>query len=124
MQNIDNIKNQLTEKMSTLIAELDTVAVYHKINDDWEAIPDSTELVEADMNNEADAIEAWNERRATVSTLETEYRDVKRALEKIAAGTYGKCEISGEPIEEARLEAKITARTCIAHKEEEAQLPQ
>ena len=33
----------------------------------------------------------------------------------IAAGTYGTCEVSGEQIEEDRLEADPAARTCKAH---------
>lgn len=41
--------------------------------------------------------------------------DVKHALEKIEAGTYGVCEVSGEPIPLERLEAMPTATTCIEH---------
>ena len=41
--------------------------------------------------------------------------DVKHALEKIEAGTYGICEVSGEPIPLERLEAMPTATTCIEH---------
>jgi RNA polymerase-binding transcription factor DksA len=41
--------------------------------------------------------------------------DVKDALAKIDAGTYGICETSGEPIEEARLRANPAARTCMHH---------
>ena len=63
------------------------------------------------------------ERRATLSALETEYRDIKRALQKIADGNYGTCEICGEPIEEDRLNFKPTARTCTKHMNDESQLP-
>jgi RNA polymerase-binding protein DksA len=40
--------------------------------------------------------------------------DVRSALERTRAGAYGRCEACGEPIGEARLEARPTARTCIA----------
>ena len=40
---------------------------------------------------------------------------VDEALEKIEKGTYGICETGGEKIEEDRLEANPSARTCKAH---------
>ncbi len=36
------------------------------------------------------------------------------ALERLAAGGYGRCERCGEPIAPARLDARPTARLCIA----------
>ncbi|TMK43195.1 MAG: TraR/DksA family transcriptional regulator [Actinobacteria bacterium] len=38
--------------------------------------------------------------------------DIDRALERLAAGTYGVCEACGQPIGEARLEAWPAARFC------------
>ncbi|QEY59692.1 TraR/DksA family transcriptional regulator [Pseudomonas sp. C27(2019)] len=40
-------------------------------------------------------------------------QEVKQALERLDAGTYGECEKCGEPINEARLEALPTAQHCI-----------
>ena len=39
--------------------------------------------------------------------------ELEAALDRLAAGTYGTCERCGQPIPEARLEARLTARTCI-----------
>ena len=39
--------------------------------------------------------------------------EVVAALARLDAGEYGVCESCGEPIPEARLEARPTARTCI-----------
>ena len=44
-------------------------------------------------------------------------------LKKIEAGTFGVCEISGEPIEEDRLDANPAARTNKANINNEADLP-
>ncbi len=118
----NSLKSQLEIKLAGLKTELSTIANYDEGSDDWQAIPDTAELNEADENAEADAVEEWNERRGTVSALETEYRDTKRALSKIAAGTYGHCEICQGAIEPERLAFKPTARTCIAHINEEASL--
>ena len=41
----------------------------------------------------------------------------------IEKGTYGICEISGQPIEAERLKANPAARTSQANQEKEAQLP-
>lgn len=41
--------------------------------------------------------------------------DVQRARERVADGTYGRCEVCGEPIPEGRLEARPWAVRCIKH---------
>lgn len=40
---------------------------------------------------------------------------VEAALARIAAGTYGRCAVCGEPIAEGRLEARPWTPFCIAH---------
>lgn len=123
MLDLNFYRVKLEANLKTIITELETVGIYDAENDDWQAIPDQTEnQTDADPNTNADIVEDWNERRATLSTLEKDYRNIKRALAKIETGTFGLCEISGEPIEEKRLAIKPEARTCIAHMEEEGQL--
>jgi DnaK suppressor protein len=39
--------------------------------------------------------------------------EIEAALRRLEAGTYGVCEVCGEPISAARLEARPAARTCI-----------
>lgn len=39
--------------------------------------------------------------------------DLERALEQLAAGTYGSCATCGQPITAERLAARPAARTCI-----------
>ncbi|WP_375388667.1 TraR/DksA C4-type zinc finger protein [uncultured Amnibacterium sp.] len=41
--------------------------------------------------------------------------DVGRALERVAAGTYGVCAVCGDAIPEARLAARPTTDRCIRH---------
>ena len=41
-----------------------------------------------------------------------------RALERLEKGTYGICEVCGEPIPRARLEARPEARYCVTHQQE------
>lgn len=116
------LKAELEAERARLITDLKTIAWQDKDTGDWEALPDTAELNEADENSEADAVEEWNERRATVAALETTYRDTERALEKLTLGTYGTCEVCGATIEEERLEVLPTARTCMEHFDEEETL--
>jgi DnaK suppressor protein len=112
----------LTDNLARIKNELAAIASRDEENDTWEAKPDTADGVDADENVEADAVEEWNERRSTTEALEIEYRDTKRALAKISAGTFGLCEIGGESIEEKRLAIKPTARTCMHHLDEEPNL--
>ena len=109
--------------LETVIADLNTIAVYNEQTGDWVAKPEGTEVGEADPNIEADIVEDWNERRATLSQLEIRYNNLKRTLKKIEDGSFGICEVSGEPIEPERLNANPAARTCSKHMDQEVNLP-
>lgn len=112
-------KTLLTAELDAVTSELRSLGIHNPENPhDWIATPTDTEVGEADENVSADHAEELEERTATLADLERRYNDTVRALEKIEAGTYGICEISGEPIEEERLRANPAARTCIAHREE------
>ncbi len=121
--NINDFKNKLEDRLINVTAELETLGKFDIVTGDWTEIKSEDTSSEADLNSEADAAEEMEERGATLSVLETEYNDIKRALHKIEVGTFGICEISGEQIEEARLQFKPTARTCKTHMNEEGALP-
>ncbi|HVV14792.1 MAG TPA: TraR/DksA C4-type zinc finger protein [Candidatus Paceibacterota bacterium] len=70
----------------------------------------------------ADKVESLEEENEENAALKARLGDIKRALGKIADGTYGICEISGENIEEDRLEANPAARTCKEHMDSEGTL--
>ena len=50
-------------------------------------------------------------------------KEVRLALARIAAGSFGLCEKGGEPIDEKRLEAIPWTRYCSAHEAEAATGP-
>jgi RNA polymerase-binding transcription factor DksA len=115
---MDTTKYQksLEEEAVKLKNELSQLGVQNPdVKADWVERADDLDVVNSDPNDVADRTEAYDERRATLATLEGRYNDVRRALKKIENGTYGICEISGEPIEEDRLTANPSARTCKAH---------
>lgn len=116
-------KVHLEELLATITAELKTVGIHNPENpSDWVAVPEELDAEEPDQNLSADAVEEWNERNALVATLEKEYNDIREALARLEAHTYGSCEICNHPIEERRLVACPTARTCVAHREDEGLL--
>lgn len=49
---------------------------------------------------------------AVLDDLERELGDVDVALRRLDDGTYGTCEVCGETISEARLEASPATRLC------------
>jgi RNA polymerase-binding transcription factor DksA len=51
---------------------------------------------------------------ASLNAARAELVEVDRALERVAAGTYGRCVVCGRPIGDARLEARPTATTCLS----------
>ena len=55
--------------------------------------------------------------------IEAQLRDVDRALARIAQGTYGVCEATGEPIGLSRLEAYPTARLSLEAQQRQEKRP-
>lgn len=47
--------------------------------------------------------------------LESRLERVDRALEKVDDGTYGICDVCGEPIDPRRLRAAPESSTCVSH---------
>ena len=117
-------KQKLEEELIKITEELSGLGIHNPENpDDWIAVPKEEMKGEADPNVAADQVEDWDERRAVLAQLETRFNNIRRALRKISEGTFGTCEVYGEPIEGDRLDANPAARTCKAHMNEENNLP-
>ncbi len=116
MVNTEHFKKILLDEKKTTEESLADIARFNTETNVWEAVPDQ-DLVNENMddNDSADRFEDFEERTSMVDTFQKRLTDINHALKKIDAGTYGICEISGEPIEEARLEANPAARTCKLH---------
>ncbi len=111
--NTEHFKKLLLKEKARLEKDLSSLGRVNPDNpQDWEATPsDESEEKSPDLNKMADAVEDFEARTATLKELESYLQEVNHALAKIEAGTYGICEVSGEPIEEDRLEAYPAART-------------
>lgn len=116
-------RRTLEAQLADVKKELADLGIHNPdVPEDWIATPSEEMDAEADENVAADRIEDWTERRATLAVLETRYNNIVRALANVADGTYGTCGVCGEAIEEERLRVHPAARTCMAHKDDEATL--
>lgn len=115
MTNTKHYKEKLLAEKTSLEEELGGIAIFNTETNVWEATPDQEMMRETDDNDAADRFEDFEGRSGMVTTLQSRLTDVNDALNKIEKGTYGICEVSGEKIEEARLEANPAARTNMAN---------
>lgn len=106
---------KLEEEKAKLESEMSSIGRKNPgVPDDWEAMPSEIGS-EADLADQADVVVSRDTTSAIFSDLEARYDTVLGALHRISAGTYGKCEVCGKDIEEARLVADPAATTCIEH---------
>jgi RNA polymerase-binding transcription factor DksA len=114
-----HFKDLLEKKAARIEGELKTVG--QKIGPhatDWEGVEtDAANVDRAEDGEVADGLEQLDNNSAIVDQLEKQLADVKSALEKIEAGTYGICQVCNEPIEFDRLEVNPSSLTCKAHME-------
>lgn len=117
------LKSTLESELSALRTELETIATYNAETGDWVAVPVSSDIRNADDNDNADGFEEWNERRALMAQLEVKFHNITIALNKFETGEFGICEICNEKVEPERLAINPAARTCKIHMERERELP-
>ncbi len=76
--------------------------------------PKYSELGSEEGEN-ASEVEQFANDLSMTQNLEQRLTQVEAALKRMEDGTYGKCIVGGEEIEEARLQAEPAAETCISH---------
>lgn len=113
---IEIFKNKLEKEKAELETALSSISSQNpQDTSDWQAKPEEDNNEESGYDENADRFEEYGNRNAVVEDLESRLKEVKEALNRIEDGTYGICEVSGEPIEEERLQANPAAKTCMKH---------
>ncbi|MFJ7328348.1 TraR/DksA family transcriptional regulator [Streptomyces cyaneofuscatus] len=83
---------------------------------DFEAIVEANTLVAVDDEHDPEGSSTAFE-RAHVAALLAQAREhlaeLDLAVERLASGDYGRCEVCGDPIPPARLEVRPAATTCV-----------
>lgn len=109
---LDGVVALLDEERATLLARIDELTA--DMDAMVEASRDSNADDEHDPEGQTIAFER-SQLAAVTAQIREHLSEIDAALERVADGTYGVCEVGGEPIPVARLEARPTARTCIRH---------
>lgn len=111
----DDARRHLTDEHDRLERVRGTIENEH-LRDEPEE-DSSAELAHVDQHP-ADVASDVFEREKEFSILEqveAELADVDRALARLDDGTYGLCEVCGEPIADERLASVPAARFCVDH---------
>jgi len=117
---IEGFKGRLSAERAELEEELSSISTKDTASPGGrDATSGDLEVDTADDNEVADKFEEIEENTGIADKLEKQLSEVKAALDRIAKGKYGICEVSGEPIEIKRLEANPSARTCVKHSKSE-----
>lgn len=100
-----------------LLAEhADTSERMAALSRDFEAIVEANALVAVDDEHDPEGSSTAFE-RAHVAALLAQAREhlaeLDLAVERLASGDYGRCEVCGEQIPAARLEVRPAATTCV-----------
>jgi len=106
---LDAVRRRLQRQREEAIARLERLGA--SADDEPSPRTENRAVVE-----EGDAAQASERRDMTFMSRERLAARINRltlALERVARGTYGRCEVCGERIEPARLEALPEARTCL-----------
>ena len=115
LENLHALREKLLSEKNQLVGELSRIArpdqkepgewhaTYKDMGDDWDE--NAQEVTEYATNVSLE------------SSLEIRLREIDRALGRIEKGTYGICEIGGEEIPLARLEANPETTRCNEHAE-------
>lgn len=75
------LKASLLEEKATLERQLSEIGIKDEVTKDWEAVPEQSEA-ESDENDLADRSEDFEERTATLNTLESRLKEIIHAWER------------------------------------------
>lgn len=56
--------------------------------------------------------------QTSLEQAESDLMEIDAALQRVEAGTYGHCEVDGEPIDVERLRVRPIARYCTTHQQQ------
>lgn len=102
MQNTQNIKAKLEERLKVLSERVDDIE------------DDLREPADPDFAEQATEAEGDEVLEGLETSALREIAQIKAALDRIKEGTYGECATCGEPVGEKRLDAVPHAAQCIS----------
>jgi len=88
------------------------------LTDDYASVVAASRDTNADDEHDPEGMTIAFERSqvdALVRQAREHLAEIDAAIARLETGTYGLCEVCGEPLPQGRLEARPTARTCMPH---------
>ena len=104
----------LIEEKNRLLEELKGLGKFDEETGDWQ-VQSNVDDNQADMNDNADRFEDYEEKSSLTIPLEKRLNEVEGALTRILEGSFGKCVVCQHEIEKERLDANPAAETCLKH---------
>ena len=107
---VDTARARLTGERAEVVRRL------ARLTGDYDAVVDASRDSNADDEHDPEGATIAFE-RSQIGVLVRQARhqlgEIDAAVARVEAGSYGICEICGQPIADGRLEARPTARRCI-----------
>ena len=113
--NKDEQKQKLVSELETIEKDLNGLGRELNESGDWVATVDDSKDEHIDPGDDANITEELEGEIAVLNVLEQRHEQVLKALSALENGAYGICEVCGEKISDARLEANPSATTCVEH---------
>lgn len=112
---VAKLKEQLLQMKTSLEADLANVSEKN-VKDATAFSPVYPETGSSSEDDNAEEVSAYADEISLIGELETQLRDVVKALEAIEKGTYGACKYCGQDIDMKRLEARPHSSSCVSCK--------
>lgn len=108
----------MTDPVTTLRAERQRVEGHLRaLRSDFDGMLEAARLTNADDEHDPEGATLAFERTQLAALIrqgQERLAEIEASLARIANGSYGRCMECGAPIPDGRLEARPTARTCVA----------
>jgi len=98
------------QQLAATLAELDRMERELNSEQDPQEAPDTSEL---DQGDAAVQLTSIDRETASLEVIQQQRERVEAALQRIAAGTYGRCIDCGRELPQERLEARPEAARCV-----------
>jgi DnaK suppressor protein len=102
---LSNLRDQLADERMRLIAQISALEVGR----------DESPAYDENFADSGQVAAEQGENKALLNQLNDQLDEIEHALAKFDEGTYGLCEVCGNPVSDARLEAMPATRFCINH---------